>query len=486
MIAGLDIGTTGCKIVVYDLRGNELYRSYQSYITKRDDNKAEIDANTVFNSIKFVLKDCASKYQITALGVDSFGEAIVLLDKDDIPLTNIITGGDIRGEKEAEYLSNKLGKDVISSITGLEPNYAYGINKALWFKNHQPELFKKVNRLLMVEDFAIYMLTGKAIIDYSLATRSMMFDLHINDWSQKILDAAGIDRNWLSKPVKLGTIAGSLKDSLKKELGINNDIKIVPAGHDQISVAVGAGIITNDIAVDGAGTVECITPIYDNLNHLDEMVKYHYGIAPYFDKYTTYAYSYCCGSLINWYKDNFLSGINEDKHYEILEKDFVNKPSGLLVLPHFMGAAVPYMDSNSKGMIVGLTLNHTLSNIYQGFLEGIAYEMKINLDTLKKCGIKPKKLVATGGGASSKKWLQIKANICNMPIKILSIKEAGCKGGAMIAGVATNEYSDIKEATKKMVKYIGIIKPQKEVVALYKEQYKKYKKLYHIVKGLEK
>lgn len=488
MIAGLDLGTTGCKIVVFDLKGNELYRSYELYETIREHGKAEIDANVLFNCVKKVLQDTATKYDITALGVDSFGEAVVLLDEHGTPLTNIITGGDIRGEKEAEELSKKVGKEKIASITGLEPNYVYGGNKALWFKNNEPALFKKVSKILMVEDFIIYMLTGNAVIDYSLATRSMLFDLHTNDWSDEILKAAGFDRKMLSKPAPLGTIAGVVKESLKKELGIKNDIKIIPAGHDQVAVAVGAGVNSVDTAVDGCGTVECVTPLYSNLDHIDEMVKYHYGIAPFFDKYTTYAYSYCSCSLVNWFRSNFLVGIEHNKAVEfvILEKDFTDKPTGILVLPHFMGAAVPYMDPDSKGIIAGLTFEHNFSNIYQAFLEGISYEMKINIDTLKKCGIKFKKLVATGGGAASIKWLQIKANVCNMPIKILSGKEAGCKGGAMIAAASIGIFSSIEEASKKMVKYKGTIRPQKDIVALYKEQYKRYKKLYPMMKGLIK
>lgn len=485
MIAGLDVGTTGCKLVVFDLNGNQLYCSYRSYKTIRKDNKQEIDPLVLFEAVKSVLEDCSSKYEITAIGVDSFGEAMLLLDENDTPLGNIILQGDIRGQIEANELVNTLGKEKIESITALEPNYNFGLCKVMWVKKNKPELFAKTKRILMIEDFVIYMLTGNAVIDYSLAVRSLAFDINKLDWSDEILKAVGLNKSLFSKPQPLLKPAGFIKESIKNELNIKNNIIIAPSGHDQISVAIGTGIDNIDKAVDGAGTVECITPIFKEPINYKEMITNHLGIAPFFDYYTTYAYSYCCGCLIDWFRETFLHNVEKEHEFEILEKDFTIGPTNILVLPHFAGAAVPYMDPKSRGMIVGLSLENSLSNIYQSFLEGVAYEMRINMEILEKCNIKPNILVATGGGSNSKKWLQIKANILNKTIYVSADKEAGCKGGAIIAGIISGFFKDLKDGMNKMVKYKEIIKPNFEIVALYDKQFNKYKKLYIFMKGIE-
>lgn len=484
MIAGLDIGTTGCKVVVFDLKGNEIYRSYRSYETKRCDGHKEIDVNVLTTSIKEVIKDTATKYEITALGVDSFGEAIVLLDKNDTPLTNIIEGTDIRGSDELDELINVLGKNKIANITGQNPDFTFSIFKAMWLKKHHPEIMNKTKRILLIEDFVIYLLTGNAIIDYSLATRTCAFDLNTNSWSKEIMDAAGFDDKKWSKPVPLLFNAGNIKEEIKKELNIKNDITITPAGHDQIAVALGCGVLSPNKAVDGSGTVECITCIYDKPKLYDGMVENYLGIAPFLDKCATYAYNFCGCSLVDWFRNNFVKNTDEKQVYSYLENEFIDKPTGILLLPHFAGAAVPYMDSNSKGMIWGLTLEHSLSNIYQAVLEGIAYEMKMHINILKKNEIKPKKLIATGGGASSTKWLQIKADVLNMPIYRIKGKEVGCKGGAILAGVVSGIFNNIEEAINQMVEYVDVIKPRKENVYLYQKEFKRYQKLYKFGKEL--
>lgn len=479
MFAGLDIGTTGCKIVVYDDIGNELYNVYKNYVPIHSSNGDEINPDELFNAIKYVTKEAFTRFpQIEGLGVDSFGESFVMLDKNDTPLFNIIISSDSRGEKEVKEIINKINEKEVEDITGLKPGASYTLPKLLWVKNNMPEVFSKIDKVLLVEDAVIYLLTKNRYIDYSLATRSMAFDINKLNWSNKLLNLFDINEKYFSKPVPLGYNCGLIEDAVQKELGISTRCQIFTSGHDQVAVAIGAGVINENIASDGAGTVDCITPVFSSLKNKEFFANNNYAIVPFINNnYVTYAYNFTSGSLIDWFIKKILKDNSSDV-FQKLEENFEDLPSKILVLPHFSGAATPYMDHNSRGMIVGLSLASTTSNIYQGLLEGIAYEMKFNIELLKEAGVDIKCVNASGGGSSSSKWLQIKANIYNMPVNKVKGKECGARGGAILSSVSLKRFVSIEEAIDKFVKIEKTFYPNKDAVLLYDKTYQKYKKLY--------
>lgn len=207
-------------------------------------------------------------------------------------------------------------------------------------------------------------------------------------------------------------------------------------------------------------------------------------------KYVTYAFSYTGGALISWYIDQMAKAEKAQAQksgrsvYEILEQGMKDEPSGILVLPHFAGAATPYMDVGSRGAVVGLTVEHTTSDLYRAMMEGMAYEMMLNLEYLAKAGICPKKLRATGGGASSKIWMQMKADMLNLPITSLGSAEAGAAGCAMMAGIVTGVFGSLKEAAAVLIAEKETYYPRKEQHEAYRRQYEKYRRLYHAVRPL--
>ena len=172
----------------------------------------------------------------------------------------------------------------------------------------------------------------------------------------------------------------------------------------------------------------------------------------------------------------------EDNFFDYIEKGMEDTPSGVLVLPYFGGASTPYQNINAKGAIVGLTSQTTDSQLYRAALEGTAMEMKLNAETCAPYGINISKAVATGGGANSKKWLQIKADIQNIPIKILLSSEGGLCGCAMLQATAMGICRDLFEAREVFVRYKEEFEPRN--VGQYEQHYEKYKKLYFSVKEL--
>ena len=263
IVAGLDIGTTRCKLTAFRRDGEYLGRVCREYPHTSADSMYEIDPLKLWNGVREVLAEAAASWpEIAAVGVTSFGETFVMLDEQDIPLRYAMLYTDPRGAEECEALCEMVGKENLIRITGVTPHAMYSLPKLMWVRRNQPELFRRTKRVCLIADYIVYLLTGNARIDYSLAARTLALDLHTLTWSERVFKAAGIDPRLFSSPVPTGTPAGSMLPVMAAKLGFHSAPVVVPAGHDQVAAAVGSGVFEEGMAVDGAGTVECVTPVF--------------------------------------------------------------------------------------------------------------------------------------------------------------------------------------------------------------------------------
>lgn len=496
-IAGLDIGTTGCKCTVFDEQGTFLGTAYRDYPVKRAVSGHEIDVSALMDGVYGAVAEMAKQYpDIAGIGVTSFGEAFVMVDEAGKPLHPAMLLTDPRGREECRELVEKLGEEHIAEVTGARPHEMYSISRIMWIKKNRPEIYQAAKRILLMEDYVVYHLSGNAQIDYSLAARTMAFDIHTLDWSQKVFEAAGVDQALMSKPVPTGTPAGKITEEAAKKTGLSLDTQIISVSHDQVSAAIGAGAFDGMVAVDGAGTSECLTPVYDSMPDIKIMSQGYFSVIPYVvpGKYVTYAFLHVGGGLVQWCVDNLAK---KEKDYakeqgisvnEYLEQKYLeihgDEPSGILVLPHFAGAATPYMDSDAKGAIAGLTMSTTVEELYRGFMESIAYEMYLNKCALEGSGIHFETIHATGGGAKSKVWMQMKADVLNIPITALKTVNAGTVGCAMLTGIAIGIFKDLEDAAAHMVEETVTYLPRQEMHEKYKKEFARYEKLYHALRPI--
>ncbi len=468
-IGGLDIGTTGCKIVLFDENGKQGKIAYREYNVKRSGGLHEVDASSLYNSVKEVIKEVANE-DIRAIGVTSFGESFVMLDEFDAILAPTLLYTDPRGKKECEELSQIFGVENITKKTGTIPHEMYSVSKILWIKNNMPEAFSKLKFILLIQDYIVYRLTGIRQIDYSLAARTGCFDIRKKCWISELLEYAGINENNLSLPVPSGTIAGNIKDDIAEELGISNNTCIVSGCQDQIAALVGADVLEDGQAMDGIGTVECVPVVMNEIPIDFELYKSGYSVVPHINgNYACYALSYAGGATLKWFRDNFAN-----VSYSKLDSEISDKPTDLLIMPHFAGAATPYMDTASKAAIIGLTFEHTRSDIYKALMEGTSYEMLLNLKKLSDFSINVKSVRATGGGAKSDVWLQIKTDVFGIPVASLDGDEIGGAGTALLSGRAVGIYNE----NTKLLKEKKVYYPNTEKHEIYERYFKKYEKIY--------
>ena len=496
-IAGLDIGTTGCKCTVFDEQGKYLGKAYRDYPVTRAVGGHEIDVSRIMDGVYGAISEMAAQYpDIAGIGVTSFGETFVMTDEKGAPLHTAMLYTDPRGSEECEELKNALGERRIAQITGLRPHEMYSISKIMWMKKHRPEVYEKARAIFLMEDYVVFHLTGRRVIDYSLATRTMAFDIMKLDFSEEVLQAAGVDRALFSQAVPTGTAAGPVLPEAAERTGLGRETVVVAVSHDQVAACVGAGAFDGSVAVDGAGTVECLTPVFDSLPDIDTMSRGYFSVVPYVipGKYVAYAFSYTGGALMQWCTDTLAK---EEKNLakeagcsvnEYLEKQYGAKygeePGQLLVLPHFAGAATPYMDTGSRGAILGLTTDTDLSEIYRGCMEGVAYEMLLNYREIRPAGVHCTKLNATGGGARSAVWMQMKADMLNLPMTALKTADAGTVGSAMLTGIAIGLFRDLQDAADHMVEEIRTYYPRPEMHEKYNRIFSRYEQVYQAVRPL--
>ncbi len=489
-LMGLDVGTTGVKAMAFTPEGKVLARAYREYPELYPKpGWVEMNPNEIWKCSTEVIREVALKTKkdpIKALSLSVLGEAVTPLGKDGKPLCNSITSVDKRSIEEARWLKETLGKEYLFQRTGMPAHPSYTVSKILWIKNHRPDIFEKTWKFLLYEDFILYRLGLEPAVDYSLAARTMAFDIHTKTWSDEILQKSGIDKSLLARVLPSGEVMGKISPKIAKELGLPLDTVAVLGGHDQPVSALGAGIIEEGKATDACGTVECVTCISNELNLSASKLTYNYPTYPHVieNRFVTLAFFYTAGALLKWYRDNFayqekkIAEKEKKDIYEVIIQQVKDKPSSLLLLPHFVGSGTPWLDPSSKGALIGLTLETKPKDIIRAILDGVGYELRLNLEFLEKSGIKVKVLHAIGGGAKSQEWLQIKADITGKRFASLEISEAGCLGAAILAGKGIGIYSSFEEAVQRLVRYKEVFSPQKGKRKEYEKKYRTYKKLY--------
>ena len=492
-VLGLDVGSSGCKCTLLDENGSPLGAAHHEYGTPA--GAMELHPDLIWDGVQSVLRQIAviareQHADIKALCVSSFGETFVLLDEQDRVLMPAMMYTDPRGIEECALLIERFGLSNMAARTGAFPHPMFSLPKWMWVAAHRSEIWKQVARICLIGDYVLYRLGHVTAIDASLAARSMALDIRQLDWDIELLDIVGLRKKQLSQVVPSGTLVGEVSSDIASDLGLPAHIKLVTGGHDQVCAALGAGVIRPGIAVDGMGSVECLTPAFLSPLPVDDTTM-QYATIPHGvpGMYVTYAFNFTGGAMLKWFRDTLTPELHQQggDTYELLgwqAEKLGDKPTDLLVLPHFAGAGTPSMDVSAVGAMVGLTLQTTRPEMYRAVMEGTAMEMRYNMDCLEQMGITLEEIHVVGGGAKSPLWMQIKADICQKPITTLHVDEAGTMGTALLAWIALGRYPSIEAAAQAMVRPKTTYWPRPEMAAAYGKRYQRYRRMQLHVKAI--
>ncbi|MCI9671573.1 MAG: hypothetical protein HFF49_08480 [Lawsonibacter sp.] len=493
---GVDLGTSGCKAAAIRTDGTILSDAYQEYtpvLTPEGGHELDVEAVLAhaIQVIQQVASECGGE-EIAALSVSSLGETVVPLDRNGSVLFPGILYSDPRGKELEEELIGRLDLDRFYRVTGYMPSRASSLCRIMWLKRYRPELYEQAVCFLPLNALLLHRLGAKAHIDFTLASTSQAFDIWKNRWDLNILSTAQIDPAKLPQAVPPGTTVGQMDKKIARELGLENTPLLVAGGHDQPCVSLGAGVIHAGEALDGMGSVEAIGVVVEDNFSTALLSRYGLSVEPHVipGMFSVYGCTMTAGRAVKWFRDNLCRDLVHraaQTGEDVYSLMFDQLPEGNrypMWVPYFSGAGTPFNNLQAEGILTGVTLDTDRGALLKALLEGIAFELEINLECLKQSGLRISALHTVGGLARSTEYLQMKADIMGQDIVTLRYNEAGVLGAAILAAMACGAYPTWEQAVSHMVRFGPRLHGREAEHGWYQKRFSRYKRLHPLYQTL--
>lgn len=450
VLIGIDAGSTHLKTAIYSLSGKCLdiiHTRVNVYHSQPD--FSEFHPEEIFAALCRNLNTLlANRYTPTAVGISSFGESIVPVDKNGAVLDSMIAWFDMRGQALIDSFAQHFGPEALFSLTGQYASGKFTLAKLLWLKANKPALLKKADGFLFMQDYLSFCLTGLRCTEFSLASRSMLFDIRHVSWSEELLAACGVTAQQMPAVIPSGTSSGTVTAEAAALTGLPEGIPVVLAGHDHACASVAAGILDSSVVLDSLGTSEtCI--FTGQTPNMDALISGNVCTYPYYrDTYRFISSIQGCGASIEWMANLFF---REEPFVHFFEKaDSGSKTShpAPLILPFLRGLQEA---PSITGNILNLKDFHGQEDFCFSLLEGLCLEYNRRItDAQKSCNLSVKKIRAAGRLSKEPVFMQLKADITGLPVEILSEAEAVSQGAAVLAGLCCGLIQDWKPGIEKV------------------------------------
>lgn len=472
-VIGIDIGTSNIKAGAYDMDGQRIAFASRRMITYHPGrDMSEFDPEEIWKSVCSCLHEVigtAGANQVEAIGVSSMAEAGVPIDIHGNPLYPIIAWFDPRTIPQAEWWAQEFGPKKIFSITGHHLAEKYGINKLMWIRDNVPQVFKLMTKWLSMEDYIIFRLSGEYATDYSIAARTMAFDVNKCKWSDEIMEKASILKELMPQAYPGGTVVGKIRASVSLETGLKPGIPVVTGGHDHACAAVAVNIFEPGVILDSMGTAESTMIAVENIRPTAEAFDNVLSMYPHCGEPSGRVATsiMACGASIEWLLARFGRELHEKSSngqknlYDLLMQEAEKSlpgSYGLHFIPHIRGVVgAPY----SKGAIIGIKDSHNFGDFARAIIEGLSYELRSRLESCEKVFHGSyTKLRVVGGATKSYFWMQTKANILSREVEVPNNDEAASFGAALLAAVGAGIFKSEKEAAERFYMVKNSYKPE--------------------------
>ena len=455
VLIGLDFGTTNLKGVCYKTTGESLVRlEAQTPKIHPQEGWTEWDPiqiwDTLVKLLQGLMRDLPAGYIPVGISVASVAESVVGIDKRGHPTGPIIAWHDRRGELEEKWLRSRISEEEVFAITGSPIDATFALFKILWVKQHRPEQFSAAVRWLLVADWIAFRLTGEMTANASLASRTLAFDISRLEWSDRILEAADLDRTTFAEVRPSGTPMGKIIPEVAGRCGLPREVVVAVGGHDHVCGAISAGAVRPGILLDSIGTSEALFVPMSAPTRATRFLRASFcqGVVQVADRSASYyaiAGMPSAGECIEW----FLKLHQGDKDIASLSDAASGcEPNRTLFVPHLRYVSSPTPQRNARGAFFGLTIDTSTSQLFRAVLEGIAFEGKYISDNLiSMAGAEPAAEIWCVGKAFQNKLFQrIKANINGVPLRLAEQPDLAARGAAILAGLGAGTYGSIEEA----------------------------------------
>lgn len=493
LLIGIDIGTTNIKGIVFTREGGVVASVARPTPTHyRGTEIADFHPEEFWGDVTGILQELASRCphpeEITALAFASFGEAGVAVDGRGEPLAPSIAWFDHRSRDVVEEWRRGIDEYEVFRITGLRVNHIPSLAKILWEKRKVPEVHRRTRNWLFLTSYIILRLTGEYRTDYSLASRSMLFDIRKKRWSERMCELAGIPMDILPPADPSGTPVGPIRKDIARSLGLGDRVTVVLGGHDHPCGAFSAGLRRRGELLNSSGTADALYALIDPAQ-IDQRF-FHGGVSCgcHVAEGQTYVLggAHAAGRLIDWFIEHFFAASRMSKAgtYDAVVERASRSPvgsNGVVVIPHLRGCLTPHNDPVSKGAILGLRSTHTLNDILRALYEGLSLDLRVIVDTYCELTGDPyPEMKYIGGGSRNPFWVQMKADVLERTICVNTIHENTTHGAALLAGIGASVYRDVEDAFRTIRSEEIDFLPNPHNAEIYRRIYQEvYRTLYH-------
>jgi xylulokinase len=477
-VIAIDLGTTSCRAAVFDGATMLGHASGACSYWSPEDGWAEQDAEAVWDvvdqTVQQAMAGCGTVPSIAAISVSVHGDAIIPVDTSGRALHPAILGMDTRSAAEAEEFEEHFGRGQLYATTGMPCEPLNSITKIAWVVRNRPDVHSKTWKYAHYQEFLLMKIAGVPAIDYSMASRTMAFDPVGRAWFAAVLSFAGVETWQMGNLAPSGSPVGIILNKVADRWGISRRALVVTGGHNQCLAAIGAGVIDPEAACYSMGAAEVISTCLTERPYGPAMLESNYPVYCHAvpDRYFSITLNQSGGLSLQWFGQTVGAGVSE------LLGDIRIEPSPVMFLPHIVGSGTPYCNEASRGAFLGLSLKTARSEMFQAVADALAFEARLNLDTLGALGLPVHELRAVGEGSTSRRMLEIKATVLNRPIQTLRCPEAALLGAAILAQVAVGQFRDIAHACAECVHVDGTVDPLQSAVDPYAAAYTKYRQMY--------
>jgi sugar (pentulose or hexulose) kinase len=498
-VIGIDAGTTMIKAALFDVEtGVVAHAEVDCAVTFANEKRAEFDMELYWDACIKCLNMIAATEgnvfpDVKAISISSQGVTFVPVDRMGKELRKGIFIYDTRASVEAQEVIERFGEDRIFEITG-QPAVTAQVEapKLMWLRRHEPECFRKIYKVLLVQDYLVHKLTGRYICVQPIISSSLLFDVNQKKWWDEMLDFVGLPEHTLPEIHRPGDVVGTITKNISLETRIPEKAVVVAGAIDQVSGMLGVGNTHPGLISESTGSVLAIhTVSHAVFNRRDAGIYTFCNAAG--DTYALISICPSAGTTLNWFKDVFCEKERETARdtgsniFELILRGAEDIPAGsdgLVMLPHLAGRGSPNPNMLVKGLFFGLRLDHRKSHFVRALIESVAYMLKSNVEEFTKSGLEASEIRSFGGGSRSLLWNQIKADVCGIPVVTSRFQEPGCAGAAILAGVGGGIYRDIEEGCERLVSLNEAIYPEREQRKTYEYFYEKYSRLNETVDPL--
>ncbi len=479
LLLGIDIGTSACKIAVFDTDGQVIARSIQDYaLYYPNPGWVEQNPEEWWEAICVGIQDVLHQgtfvpEEIAGIGIDGQSWSAIPVDKDGSCLANTPIWMDTRARDICRRVEQEIGEERIFKVSGNGFEPSYSTPKMIWFREEHPDIYKKTYKFLQSNSYIAFRLTGIMSQDKSQGYGIHFFDMENCTYDGGLAEELGLSVEKLPEIYDCHQIVGTVTKEAAEKTGLAQGTPVVAGGLDAACGTMGAGVYLPGQTQEQGGQAGGMSICEDSaIGHPALILSTH--VIP--DLWLLQGGTVGGGGVLRWFKQE-LGGEDSFDDLTAMAEKIAPGSDGVLFLPYMAGERSPLWDPDAKGVFYGLGFDKTRAHMVRAALEGVAFSLEHNLKVAEKTGVKAGELLAMGGSANSLLWVQIKADVTGKTIKVPASDTATTLGAAILAGVGVGLYSSFEEAVKRTISITRVQEPNEKLHAVYQEAFGRYLEL---------